>query len=179
MVWYFVLKICIIISLLGYNLVFNDKKMHFTFLCNEPLRNQNVKPTYFCKNPVFVFIPKHIFKEKFHTPTKVHHFVSTPIQISSAPTLVILNDHSLRCQKWDVISIPDSDFNCCTALGKSLWACLDGDRVTLFLGSVCCPLTKKTHSSINDCLLLWRSLGPRSRDPTFCKRPLSLGLLFT
>ena len=44
----FVLKVCIMISLLGYNLVINDRKMHFTFLCNEPLSIQNVKPTYFC-----------------------------------------------------------------------------------------------------------------------------------
>ena len=44
----FVLKVCIMISLLGYNLVINDKKMHFTFLCNDPLSIQNIKPTYFC-----------------------------------------------------------------------------------------------------------------------------------
>ena len=71
------------------------------FLWDQQPSSQNVKPTYFSKFNFFANIqslfscPQYIFKEKFHTPTKIHHFFSTPIQISSAPTLVKLNDRSL------------------------------------------------------------------------------------
>ena len=50
-----------------------------------------------------LFSYRNIFsRKKFHTPTKIHHFVSTPIQISSAPTPVIFNNHSLISSIFNV-----------------------------------------------------------------------------
>ena len=94
--WYFVLKVCITISLLGYNLVIADRKMHFmVFLHFSATSHPTIRMSNLltAESQCLFSYPNIFSRKKFHTPTKIHHFVSAPIQITP-PTPRSKPDHT-------------------------------------------------------------------------------------
>ena len=107
MLCHFVSKVRIMIFLLGCNLMSSDRQLHFMVekcilrfcpMSYLAIRMSNLHIIAdFSEFNFFCFHTPIYFKgKKFHTPTKINHFVSTPIEISSAPTRSYLNDRSLK-----------------------------------------------------------------------------------